>query len=493
MSGPFDQPMRQSHWAILFILVNYLKMTVRQLWPLFLIFVLKPKAQSVSYFLLFVLALLTVLMVVSLIKHFYYRFYIVQGHLMLHQGWLKKTRTSIPLERIQSVNLEQTLLHRISKTARLAIETAGASGEEMSIGALNMDLAVRLREILFHHRGEKSATGVEDPIAWTVEPAEQTLFSHGFLHCLKTGLSQNHLRTIGVVVAVGLSFFDDLQRQFDILPEDSLEQAGAVLESLAMLAILTLLAGAGVIAASVIRIVLRYADLALFFDGKRFRMHAGLITIREMSVSGQKLQYLIWSRNPLQRLFGLYRLDFRQAVPEVTRGQEHVEIPGVTRPELDSVLKLVFPEEGREGGVWRGVDRRYFWLRWFWLGLVPGGLAMGFLNWALPDIFYIGVLWPLWYAVAAWQYMRRLRWYLNRDILILRRGWLTSSETLLPLFKVQRVDIDSSPMSRRLGLCSLTVSTASGELELPWIPLGTAQTLRAWLLFRAEVDERAWM
>jgi putative membrane protein len=493
MSSPFDQPMRQSHWAILFILVNSLKMALRQLWPLFLIFVLRPKAQSISFFILFVLALLTVLMVVSLIKHFYYRFHIEQGHLILHQGWLKKTRTSIPLERIQSINLEQTLLHRLSKTARLAIETAGASGAEMSIGALDMDLAVRLRELLFQHLTKKEARQVEAIEDGGAGPAEQKLFSHGFLHCLKTGLSQNHLRTIGVVVAVGLSFLDDIQRQFDVFPEDSLEQAGAALESLAVLAALTVLAGVGVIAASVTRIMLRYADLALYFDGMRFRVHAGLITIREMSVSGRKLQYLTWSRNPLQRLFGLYRLDFRQAVPEVTSGQEHVEIPGVTPPELDSVLQLVFPEEGRDSGAWRGVDPRYFWLRWFWLGLVPGGMATGFLYWALPDIFYVGLLWPLWYALAAWQYTRRLRWYLNRDVMILRRGWLATSETLLPQFKVQRVDLESSPLSRRLGLCTVTLSTASGDLEIPWIPLEQGQRLRNWLLFRAEVDGRAWM
>ena len=58
--------------------------------------------------------------------------------------------------------------------------------------------------------------------------------------------------------------------------------------------------------------------------------------------------------------------------------------------------------------------------------------------------------------------------------------------------KVQRVTVRQSPLQRRRGLASLSVSLASGNVLVPFIDQVTACRLRDYILFKAEVNNRPW-
>jgi membrane protein YdbS with pleckstrin-like domain len=108
--------------------------------------------------------------------------------------------------------------------------------------------------------------------------------------------------------------------------------------------------------------------------------------------------------------------------------------------------------------------------------------------WALPAItaaalgtaFSVGFL--LWAALSI-AVFPRLRWRLWRyDLdaheLDLRRGLFVVRRTLVPLIRVQHVDTVQGPIGKRLGLSSVTVSTAAGKHEIPALSDTAADALR---------------
>ena len=489
MMPDFHQPLRQSPWAICFILWHYGKIMVRQLWPILLIVFVRPSEQRGEFSLYVFLGVLFIMLVSSLISHFFFSYWIDGDTFHVREGWLSKKNKTIPIDRIQSLNVEQTMLHRITDTGKVLVETAGSSKAEVEIRAVSMAQVEALRGQLFGRAIHRIETDAQEASNEEAQP----LFTLGVIDLLKIGLSQNHLRTIGVVLVVIIGFLDDLQNQWGLLPEGKLEEVGEAVQSMMWLGILGALLTVGVIVASVIRILVTHADLALYFNGRRFRLNAGLLTIRETVVSIQKLQSLTWSENPLQRLFGLYHLVFAQASAEGTQGRQQVGIPGLYAGQLKQILDRVFLSEDRRGGTWRGIDRRYAWRYWLLAGLVPG-LALIVIGVVSPyPVWMAGLLWTAYALWPARQRWKRYRWYLNGDILILKRGWLTPHTTLLPIYKIQSVSLHQSPVQRLHDLVTVTIHSAAGTEAIPYLPRLQAAALQRYLLYRIETDTRSWM
>jgi len=88
---------------------------------------------------------------------------------------------------------------------------------------------------------------------------------------------------------------------------------------------------------------------------------------------------------------------------------------------------------------------------------------------------------------AAWGYRR------SDDELQLRHGILTEVETLVPLDRVQHIDISQGPLERACGVCRLvlhTAGTANSEVVLPGLARATAESMRDDI--RSRIREEGW-
>ena len=107
------------------------------------------------------------------------------------------------------------------------------------------------------------------------------------------------------------------------------------------------------------------------------------------------------------------------------------------------------------------------------LGL-PTALAVGLA------VLHLGVVVPRRYA--AWRYA------LDPDALVLVRGVLTRVETVVPVARVQHLDVWQGLIEREHGLARLVVHTAGthdASVTLPGLALAEAETLRDTLRRRA--------
>jgi hypothetical protein len=70
-------------------------------------------------------------------------------------------------------------------------------------------------------------------------------------------------------------------------------------------------------------------------------------------------------------------------------------------------------------------------------------------------------------AVVPTVRLRRWRWRLDDDDLDLRRGVLTEVRTIVPVARIQHVDVKRTIVARLCNVAAVVVHTAAGTTEIP--------------------------
>jgi len=105
------------------------------------------------------------------------------------------------------------------------------------------------------------------------------------------------------------------------------------------------------------------------------------------------------------------------------------------------------------------------------------GIVVVFWTLAVPAL--IAVRWASW---------RHTRYVLEGDTLFVETGWWRHRRRILPLRKIQSIDLAESFWSRAFGICLLRLGVAGGrgfsDHYIPALSRPEAEVLRAQLLSR---------
>ena len=119
---------------------------------------------------------------------------------------------------------------------------------------------------------------------------------------------------------------------------------------------------------------------------------------------------------------------------------------------------------------------------------VPDDLGgpMPFLRWAVPVLAGLEVLVSV--AVRPWFKHRVYRWEITADAVYTRTGWLSQTWTLVPVSRIQTVDVTRGLLQQVFGLATVAVFTASsqGTVRIWHLEHGMAQRVADDLAARAE-------
>jgi membrane protein YdbS with pleckstrin-like domain len=86
------------------------------------------------------------------------------------------------------------------------------------------------------------------------------------------------------------------------------------------------------------------------------------------------------------------------------------------------------------------------------------------------------------------------RWQVEPDRVLIEKGVVWRSRSLIPRVRVQHVDTHTSPLQRWLGLSSLVIYTAGtrgADAEIPGLAAEEAERLREELARLEDLDEHA--
>jgi membrane protein YdbS with pleckstrin-like domain len=141
------------------------------------------------------------------------------------------------------------------------------------------------------------------------------------------------------------------------------------------------------------------------------------------------------------------------------------------------------------------------WLAQGVLGTVVYGLAVtafivfvpGDAGWLVPLVRWAGPVFVVAYGIVAIGVRPRLRyrvhrWEVTADAVYTLTGWLTRTWTLVPVSRIQTVDVTRGVVQQVFGLATVVVLTASsqGTVRVPHLETEVARRVAEDLARRAE-------
>ncbi len=418
------------------------------------------------------------------LQYLRFQYWITPHEVVIHSGVLTRRKRSIPLDRIQNIVIERSLLPRLLGTATVKIETAGSKTTEGVLEYVSLDEAQRIREIVRSYQRQLVATALpeaaaEDGLTMTpaaapaaVESLPQGLFTMTLPRILLSGAFRFSLLYLALIFS-GLQYVMDAinltpEQIADWLMGDGLQPITEVAQASPwLLGLVTVLAAMllGWLTGIVINLT-KYYGFRLWLEGDKLHRRHGLLTVSEGTIPLKKVQSLILRSNPLMRRFGWYRLELQTMGYDVEKQGYQVAVPFAKKDEILKLAPHIRPFALPEtfAPVSKITIRRMF-IRYsmtLLVVLVPLAYYWQPALWGLLTL-------PLLLYLAFLQY-RNHGYALHDDMLYIRRGVFQHYVWVVPVDKFQVFYTAGSFFQRRLGLRSLVIDTAgAGSFRFPQV------------------------
>jgi len=493
------RPQRQSPKAVLLILLKYIRITVRQMWPILLIVLINPTSDKGIIITIIAFGIAVLSLIYSLIAYTRYYYFIQNNELCVRSGVFRKTVLNVPFDRIQTVDFKRNLVHQFLNVVSVQVDTAGSKGSELELDAIELGRAEELRDMILAYKRASKLTAPErtdffPPIPDIKQPAELIL-SLSPKDLIKIGVSENHLRTAAIIFAFFLGLADDIDQLlgWDIYGQlENTTTAMSLVGILATLIAIPLFIGIS-FTITLFRTVLKYYGLKFWREGKRFKVVSGLFTRNEKTIQQSKIQVIRWMTSPLKKLFGIYQMNIYQATNVDQNHDRSLVIPGCYQEQVDNTLDTIVPEFRHALFTSHRMHPAIVRIMVFILGFIPAvlfGLMAWFndgtLQWLLILVFPFSIL-------LGYLYQSKRRFKIHPDFIVSEGGMLGNTYKLVEIYKIQCVYLHSSPMQRRRGLASLHIYTAGGDISFPYLDGSIARQARDYILYRVEKEEKSWM
>ncbi|MBO3699231.1 PH domain-containing protein [Roseivirga sp. E12] len=492
----YTSPQRQSRVAIGIILIKFLRMTIRSFWPILLSFFIGGRNNDSFGTIIGYIALgfAAFNLIGSVLTYFRFYFHIEDGAFIIDKGILKRTKTNIPFERIQTINFKQNILHQIFGVVSLEIDTAGAKKSELTIDALKKEDAEALRSFILKEKAqiespETSSESVD------IEENEEVILHLSVPDLFKVGISQNHLKSMGILFAFVFSTLNEVTEDVPELIAEELSGYDQIMNTgWVMFLASVIIVGIISFMYSLTTTVLGNYDLKLSIKQGGLKLVKGLLNREEISVNKKKVQVVSWSDNPIRMMFKMFTLQIEQASSaEADQLKSKIKVPGSYQTQVDSVVKAVFPEEFYRPETKHRVSKLLKYRLFFFIGLIPtvigGGISYYYIEWQALYFLIWGLF--IWLSISA--YYRKRTYEVNDEFLKNNRGTFGHIYELTQLYKVQSVQIKQSWYQRRKRIATMVLSNAAGSVKVPFISIEEAEALESFILYRVENDRREWM
>ena len=438
----------------------------------------------------------------ALWQQWIYRYGFGPRGLVIREGLFFRNVRNIDYQRVENIDTERNLLHRFFDVAQVRVETSSGGSSEAVIRVLSLDDVREMRERIFAARGEP---GSGETSAETVTETELLRLSPGEL--VRYGLIDNRgmivvAAVIGLVAEFGRQEAIDryLQPVLDDLPLGEFAALGPLVRVLLVTsAIVGLVAGTRLL--SVLLALVTLHDFRLSRHEDDLRARYGLLTRISLTLRRPRIQAVHQTRTLLHRLFRRVslRVDLAGGAPVNEQQQQSGQYqstrklwlaPVCTVEVAERLTREALPQVHFDNLEWQRLSPRARWrlfrlLCWTWL-ILAGPVAswvlgLGALAVLLPVV-------PLLWAYAH-LYVKYTGWALHDDFFVLRRGWLSQRQSVVPRNRVQSVQVTESPFDRRYAMAGLEIDTAGASVQrtrLPYLDRDAARDLAAALYSPAQ-------
>jgi len=409
-------------------------------------------------------------MVGALVSWLTVQYRLTPDELVVREGLLHRQERRIPVDRIQDLAFESTLLRRVLGLVAVRVETASGKSTEATLDSLGRVEAETLRLVLLQARRGR---GVSAPVAGVPPVAVPELLVHQarLSDFVLRGLTDMRLGALLVTAFAVLETADRLGlvgrlRGFAGPLSETLARLPAVWLGAMLLALAVAVLAGSAFVAVVGNVVQFWGFVLTLRDGVLLRRY-GLLTTRQKTLPLRRVQRVTLSSTWLQRPFGFcsVRADSASSgtsVAEDQKGGWDLVVPLADAARAEAVLPVLLPGSDARAVPWRRVSHLLaarialeaallaalsIALTYWWLGAI-----------SLLALLLVPVAWLL--GQLIWH---NFAWAVGPGFVALRRGILGRYQAFIPLAKVQSVILLAGPVDRLFGLAQLVVHVAGGS------------------------------
>lgn len=421
--------------------------------------------------------------VFSIVRYFTLRYRISNGELVVSEGLVFRRTRTVPIERIQNIDLVQNLLHRLFKVAEVRVETASGTKPEAVLSVLSLAQVERLRRSVFKMKSIASnaqqndtaghnLTGSPHSSSNTTEVADQELLSIPVQWLARAGFASNRgFIMVGVMLGLFFQYDSRTDEDYDFsflqqwLPNSENVYVAYALVAGALLLGLVLLRVLGVG-----WYILRFFGYRLSLSGDDFKISCGLLTKVSATVPRRRIQLISVHSGLIARWMGLSSIRIETAGGSSSQNEDATTtvsrrwfIPVIPSNQVDSMIAQLRPDISWQpnGFHWHplspNASKRFIRIA-IMVALVLGPIGYLYVGWwgllatpiALPGLVGLGI-----------KKSQAVRYARTPFGIVYRSGIVTRKLSLTFFEKIQATVISQTPFDRRWAMATLTVDTAA--------------------------------
>ncbi len=438
--------------------------------------------------------------ILAAVLRYYFTVYSLDSQkIVIKTGVVFRQTRTIPLERIQNVELSRGILHQALGLADLKIETAGGAKAEGDLSALSVAEAQRLKDVLLRAR----ATTQDTPQM----PPQRAVYAATAKDLALLGATENRLLLILAAIFAPIVFIeqlgrDDLLKSFGTSALEGAKSLGGALPLIAVIATLALILFGWL--ASIVATMTRYHGFVLRSVEGQFERRYGLFTSVESVVPLPRIQTLCIEAPFLRRLLGYCTIHAGLAGSvNMQRGQQHATTSAlcllVKKSDSPNYVRRVFPHLDLNAVDWQPVSRTAIRRGAMGLAILPTIALVAWVVYSgnLPHL--LGLL-PI-AAVSIWYGFARFKamgFATTDNFFLTRSGILYHKIHIAPHGKIQWLTVDQNPIQRRYRIADINAGTAAvvgvqlGRPSVRDVEIDRAEALQDHLSARVEASG-LWM
>ena len=494
----FNQPQRQSPIGILVMFFYTLQKFARAFFPIILIFFFKSEKLNLFYIIPAIVVALLILGVFAYFSYLNFTFFIDEenNEFVINEGIFNKTKTAIQLEKIQQVNINQSLIQKIIGVYALEVDTAGSAKKEGSIKAISHNLALSLKARLLDNEKKTEALNIQPETERIEEP--KPFIKIGLLTLLKIGITSNYLRSIGLLFLF-YSYVQENLRNFsetDYLDGSQFEnffETQSILRGVLIVGVVLIVI---VLLVNIVRTIVKFFDFTISKQKGSLLLSYGLFNSKSTIIKPEKVQITTITRNFFQRKMDILEIKIQQATSGESEAKKDItEIPGCNEIEKNEILKLIFNTIPEKGVMMKPNWRKLVFSLFLGIG-IPLFIYYIIGKYIEPlafDYAFLAVGYTIFVAVIMFFAYRNNRLFVNDDHIIIQSGAWDVDNRIIEIGKIQALTTSQLFWHKSPDIGSLTIHTAGGDVEFS---LGNFTKVKQYVnlwLYDVETKNSNWM
>lgn len=494
MNYDFSKPQRQSIAGIVIMAANTLQHTIRALIIPLAIFVIKASANVLTYTTIGLGGLAILILIFSYLSYRKFTFHLDEARqeFIINKGIFNRTLLTIQLDKIQQVNINQSLLQKLIGVYSLQIDTPGGDSNEVSIKAIDKEIAYSLKEHLLNGQKVFIASILQEETHF-LKLSPSTLF--------KVGLTSHYLSSLIILIGFIYAIFHNAKELLRALDTDNgqIEEAIKTGVSLFSIGILVAIFLGILLIINIIRTFVTFFDFEVSKHKRSLLLSFGLLARKNTLLNPQKVQITTYSQNYFQKKFNLINLQLQQADSgEKKSGKDpaksFLHIPGCSSEEKDELLHLILGETPIEGKVF-SPNFRFLNLPLVFKAIIPVGIFFIFwFNFEEVKPYYpLAILYFILSISTIYISYKRHRLAVSQDFIIKKSGiWDISKQILMP-HKIQSITTFQYPWHKSVDVGHVNLHTAAGVIHFKYGNYTEIKRLVNYWLYQIESGSEEWM